>query len=106
MCGLTAPIPSGALHSIGPGRFTAQNRSPEVCLSKKCLHFLQNTNAQAHLLPEAEATQERTREAVRCSAWLDAAGACLPLWRWEPECSHHPRQGDPELGQLYGTYLD
>jgi hypothetical protein len=23
---------------------------------KKCWHFLQNTNARAHLLPEAEAT--------------------------------------------------
>jgi hypothetical protein len=27
---------------------------------KKCLHFLQNTNASAHLLPEAEARNERT----------------------------------------------
>jgi hypothetical protein len=26
-------------------------------------------NAGAHLLPEAGATQERTLEAVRCSAW-------------------------------------
>jgi hypothetical protein len=37
---------------------------------KKCVHFLQNTNAKAHLLPEAGATQERTLEAVRCSAWF------------------------------------
>jgi hypothetical protein len=32
-------------------------------------------NAGAHLLPEAGATQERTLEAVRCSALLDAAWA-------------------------------
>jgi hypothetical protein len=30
-------------------------------------------NAQAHLLPEAGATQERTLEAVRCSALFSAA---------------------------------
>src|SRR5215475_2296353 len=29
-------------------------------------------NAGAHLLPEAGATQERTLEAVRCSAWFGA----------------------------------
>jgi hypothetical protein len=29
-------------------------------------------NAKTHLPPEAGATQERTLEAVRCSAWLDA----------------------------------
>jgi hypothetical protein len=30
-------------------------------------------NAGAHLLPEAEARNERRLEAVRCSAWLGAA---------------------------------
>jgi hypothetical protein len=30
------------------------------------------SNARRHLLPEAGATQERTLEAVRCSAWLGA----------------------------------
>jgi hypothetical protein len=32
-------------------------------------------NAGAHLLPEAGATQERTLEAVRCSAWFGAGWA-------------------------------
>ncbi len=32
-------------------------------------------NASAHLLPKAGATQERTLEAVRCSAWLDLFAA-------------------------------
>jgi hypothetical protein len=31
------------------------------------------SNASAHLLPEAGARDERTLEAVRCSAWLGAA---------------------------------
>jgi hypothetical protein len=44
-CGLTASIPFGALTHTITGRFAPQNRSPEVCLNKKCLHFLQNTNA-------------------------------------------------------------
>jgi len=35
-------------------------------------------NAGAHLLPEADATQERTLEAVRCSAWLGASAAAPP----------------------------
>ena len=32
-------------------------------------------NAGAHLLPEAGATQERTLEAVRCSAWFGLVAA-------------------------------
>ena len=36
---------------------------------------LQKPNAGAHLLPEAGATQERTLEAVRCSAWLGSGSA-------------------------------
>ena len=35
--------------------------------------FSWRDNADAHLLPEAGATQERTLEAVRCSAWLGAS---------------------------------
>ena len=69
-CGLTAAMPFGALPHTMTGRFAPQHRSPEVCLNKKCVHVLQNTNAGAHLLPEAGATQERTLEAVRCSAWF------------------------------------
>ena len=38
-------------------------------------------NAGAHLLPEAGATQERTLEAVRCSALLGPAPA-LACGRW------------------------
>src|SRR4029450_6079130 len=34
--------------------------------------FAWRTNAGAHLLPEAEARNERRLEAVRCSAWLGA----------------------------------
>src|SRR5215475_14333619 len=34
---------------------------------------VERSNAGAHLLPEAGATQERTLEAVRCSAWFGAA---------------------------------
>src|SRR5215510_4058536 len=45
-CGLTASIPFGALTHTMIGRFAPQNRSPEVCLNKKCLHFLQNTDAR------------------------------------------------------------
>ena len=37
-----------------------------MCLNKKCLHFLQNTNASLQLLPEAGA--QRTLEAVSCKA--------------------------------------
>jgi hypothetical protein len=50
-------------------------------------------NAGAHLLPEAGATQERTLEAVRCSALFGVARpasrtvvspACYPHRPWEP----------------------
>jgi hypothetical protein len=44
-----------------------QNRSPEVCLLKKYLHFLQNTNAVAQARQTAGARDERTLCAVACS---------------------------------------
>src|SRR5262245_53689287 len=45
------------------------------------------SNAGAHLLPEAGATQERTLEAVRCSAWFGALCPCYPQL-----CLTQPRQ--------------
>ena len=42
-------------------------------------------NAQAHLLPEAGATQERTLEAVRCSALF---GDVVPLILWSSPENH------------------
>ena len=45
---------------------------------KEHVYHLTTPNASAHLLPEAGATQERTLEAVRCSA-LFGQEAC-PLW--------------------------
>src|SRR5215510_1467920 len=98
-CGLTASMPCGALTHTMTGRFAPQNRSPEVCLNKKCLHFLQNTNA---------APQPRL-EGVGCRRWLGAAtaprnGSLLPILYtcyataeegyacqalfWSP-CAHH-----------------
>jgi hypothetical protein len=44
-------------------------------LSSQTRLQLKAPNAGAHLLPKAGATQERTLEAVRCSAWL-AFGLC------------------------------
>src|SRR5262249_43182038 len=41
----------------------------------------QGPNAGAHLLPEADATQERTLEAVRCSAWLGPYAADAAVQR-------------------------
>jgi hypothetical protein len=49
--GLTADLPFGALTYLITGRFAPQHRLPEVCLRKKCLHFLQNTNARLELQP-------------------------------------------------------
>src|SRR5262245_10564180 len=72
-CGLTASIPFGALTHTMIGRFAPQNRSPEVCLNKKCLHFLQNTHARGEPRPIAGATQERKLLGVGSSAWLGGA---------------------------------
>jgi hypothetical protein len=62
---------------------------------KKCLHFLQNTNASLHLLPEAGARNERRLEAVRCKALLDvvqsiASYQLSKTGRQRPETSRHP----------------
>jgi hypothetical protein len=75
-CGLTASIPFGALTHTITGRFAPQNRSPEVCLNKKCLHFLQNTNAQA----EARATGTDTRAGKKPALWPVASSATLGAW--------------------------
>jgi hypothetical protein len=50
-------------------------RSPRQCPSAQWARVLRllGPNAQAHLLPEAGATQERTLEAVRCSALFGTA---------------------------------
>ncbi len=69
-CDRTAALPCGALQYMGTGRFMAQHRSPEVCLLKKCLHFLQNTNAGGEPRPRAAARHERRLLGVGSSAWL------------------------------------
>src|SRR5439155_17864375 len=51
-------------------RYTTSS-SPRIGLIPT-FFFLWKPNAQAHLLPEAEARHERTLEAVRCSALFGA----------------------------------
>ena len=50
--------------------------------------FAWRTNATAQPLPEAGATQERTLEAVRCSALLGFYAATQPLIRTYRWCAH------------------
>src|SRR6266702_594401 len=45
--------------------------------------FLALPNAGAHLLPKAEARNERRLEAARCSAWVGASAAAPPHMRKE-----------------------
>ena len=52
---------------------------------KKCLHFLQNTNATLHLPPEAGARDERRLEAVRCKRLFGKAPRHVRL----PPCALH-----------------
>ena len=59
-------------------------------------------NAGAHLLPEAGATQERTLEAVRCSALFGAAG-----WGGSgpklATCPEHRGEATASIGLLLGA---
>jgi hypothetical protein len=51
------------------------SKSPHACV----LIMMMAPNAGAHLLPEAGARHERTLEAVRCSALLDAGALYSPV---------------------------
>src|SRR2546427_4852949 len=80
-------VSHSAVRASGPGRIAGFG------MHFSYVQWLQ-PNAGAHLLPEAGATQERTLEAVRCSALLGAAR----VWRntpWAPWLRSRAPTGSP-----------
>jgi hypothetical protein len=63
---------------------------PRGCLSKKYLHFLQNTNAGGEPRPMARATQEHRLLGIGSSAWSGAA------WEWSLASRITPPSGNSQ----------